>query len=175
MRLVPCSGRCADLRVTLAGGVSSIGREIMAGLGMAWRRHRGAVAANLALVLALGGVVYYAVSADGYRSHHAELNDGGIWATNPTVGYFGRVNKQIGQYDGAVFADSGAALDIVQQGSAVVGVNLTSRRIAPIDPSTVSQPAGEVRRRCPPTPRSSSPVGRWPCSTRATVRCGARV
>ena len=115
----------------------------MAVLGRAWRRHRAAVAANLALILAVTGIVYYAVSAEGYKAHRAELNDGGIWATNPQVGYFGRVNKQIGQYDGAVFAQSGDALDIVQQGSVVVGVDLSNRRIAPIDPATVSEPDGE--------------------------------
>lgn len=133
--------RTLDTRAgTLAGGESSVDGEIMAGPAGVWRRHRAAIAANLALVLAASGIVFYAVSAEGYRTHRAELNDGGIWTTNPRLGYFGRVNKQIGQYDGAVFADSGAALDIVQEGSVVVGVDLSSRRIAAIDPATVAEP-----------------------------------
>lgn len=107
------------------------------------RRHRVAIASNLALAVAVVGVVVVAVQADGYKSHEADLNDGGIWVTNSRDGFYGRINKPIGQLDGAIFAELDTQLDVVQQGAAVIGVNLSSMAIAPIDPSTVEQPDGE--------------------------------
>jgi len=106
-------------------------------------RQRVAIAANLALVVTVGTVAAYAVSADGYESHRAELNDGGIWVTSNTDGLFGRVNKPINQADGALFADLDDNLDIVQQGAAVVAINLTDNLLTPIDPATVQPTEGE--------------------------------
>ncbi|MGI8646198.1 MAG: Ig-like domain-containing protein, partial [Nocardioides sp.] len=106
-------------------------------------RHRVALAANLALVLTVGTVVAYAVSADGYETHRTELNDGGIWVTSNVDGIFGRINKPIGQADGAMYADQDDNLDVVQQGAAVVGVNLTDNLLTPIDPATVQPTEGE--------------------------------
>ena len=107
------------------------------------RRHRAALAANLALVVTTGLVVAYAVSADGYQSHRTELNDGGIWVTSSADGLFGRINKPIGQADGAMFADADDNLDIVQQGAGVVGVNLTDNLVTSIDPALVQAVEGE--------------------------------
>ncbi|MEO5851138.1 MAG: Ig-like domain-containing protein, partial [Nocardioides sp.] len=107
------------------------------------RRHRAAIAANLALVVMVGTVVAYAVSADGYESHRADLNDGGIWVTSNADGIFGRINKPINQADGAMFAAPDDNLDIVQQGAAVVGVNLTDNLLTSIDPATVQPNEGE--------------------------------
>lgn len=98
----------------------------------------------LALALATTTVVVLAVSADGYRSHEARLNDGGVWVTNSTAGYFGRVNKPIGQLDGGLFAAEGADLDVVQDGGTVLGINRSAGSLAPIDPATVLHPEGEV-------------------------------
>lgn len=105
-------------------------------------RRRAAVALNLALALVATGAVGYAVSAEGYRTHRADLNDGGVWVTNSKVGYYGRVNKPIGQIDGASYSHVGDNLDIVQQGSAVVGINVTQRELVPLDPTTVDAPDG---------------------------------
>jgi len=113
------------------------------GLGAWAGRHRAAMAGNLALLLAAGAVVTYAVTAEGYQAHDARLNDGGIWVTNSRDGYFGRVNKPIGQLDGALFARLDADLDIVQDGSSVVGVDLSTGLVKPIDPATVQHPEGE--------------------------------
>ena len=82
----------------------------------------------LALVLVVTGVVVFALRAEGYQTHRAELNDGGIWVTNSTLGYYGRLNKPIGQLDGALFARTDATLDIVQDGAAVVGVDAAEAR-----------------------------------------------
>ncbi|GAA2128062.1 Ig-like domain-containing protein [Nocardioides bigeumensis] len=106
-------------------------------------RHRAAIAANLALVLTVGTVVAYAVSADGYQSHRAELNDGGIWVTSNADGFFGRMNKPIGQTDGVMAADVEDNLDIVQQGAGVVAVNLTDNLLSSVDPATVQPLEGE--------------------------------
>lgn len=106
-------------------------------------RHRTTIASSVALSLAAAGVLAYAISADGYRAHDAQLNDGGIWVTNATDGYYGRINKPIGQLDGALFAKLEASLDIVQDGAAVIGVNASDSVIAPIDPASVEHPEGE--------------------------------
>ncbi|MEJ7832344.1 MAG: Ig-like domain-containing protein [Nocardioides sp.] len=108
------------------------------------RRHRIAIASNLALAIAVTGVVVAAVYADGYRAHEAQLNDGGIWVTNNKLGSYGRVNKPINQLDGALFADLDTQLDVVQDGASVVGVSITAGIIAPIDPASVDHPDGEV-------------------------------
>ncbi|WP_162794346.1 Ig-like domain-containing protein [Nocardioides houyundeii] len=99
------------------------------------RRHRAAIASNTALVIAAGAVLGYAVSADGYRSHRTELNDGGIWVTKSDKGYFGRVNKPIGRLDGAIYLESDADLDVVQDGAAVAGIDRRAGRMVGIDPA----------------------------------------
>ena len=103
-----------------------------------WRRRTAAVAANLALLTAASGVVVYAVSADGYKSHRAELNDGGVWFTNAKDGFYGRVNKPIGQQDASAFGGVDAELDIVQDGAAVIGLDRVARTITAIAPDTVT-------------------------------------
>jgi hypothetical protein len=113
-------------------------------VGHAVRGRRSAIASSLALLLASGTVVVLAVSADGYKSHDAQLNDGGIWVTSNTDGYFGRVNKPVGQLDGGLFAELGADLDVVQDGATVLGVNRSAGSLAPIDPATVEHPEGDV-------------------------------
>jgi hypothetical protein len=107
------------------------------------------LAPYLALALVVAGIVVFAVRAEGYDTHKAELNDGGVWATNSTLGYYGRVNKPIGQLDGALFARTDASLDIVQDGAAVVGVDAAGGSISTIDPSTVAVPSGSTAQVAP--------------------------
>ncbi len=102
------------------------------------RRRRSAVALNLALVLAVSGVVGYAVSAQGYKTHRTDLNDGGIWVTDGRLSSFGRVNKPIGQIDAIIYSDAHSDVDVVQQDSAVLGENLSTRRLMVLDPTTAS-------------------------------------
>lgn len=108
------------------------------------RKHRTSIAAATALAVAAAGVLTYAISAEGYRTHDARLNDGGIWVTNNTQGFHGRLNKPIGQLDGALFAELSASLDVVQDGSVVVGVNESDGLVSAIDPATVEHPDGDV-------------------------------
>ena len=102
------------------------------------RRHRVAVASNTALVIAAGAVLAYAVAADGYRTHEAQLNDGGIWVVHGDRGIYGRINKPINQLDTVVFNDQGGErrLDVVQDGAAVVALDRKASTAQVIDPFT---------------------------------------
>lgn len=108
------------------------------------RRHRVAIASNTAVAVAAGAVLGYAISADGYRAHRTELNDGGIWVTKSDRGYFGRMNKPVGAFDGAFFHEDDADLDVVQDGAGVVGINRRSGRLVGIDPAGLGPVEGAV-------------------------------
>ncbi|CAM3626388.1 Ig-like domain-containing protein [Nocardioides zeicaulis] len=93
------------------------------------RRHRVGIASGAALALAATAVTVYAVTAQGYKSHEAELNDGGVWVVNGKKGWSGRLNKPINELDGVVPSQDGRSrLDVVQDGASVVTVNLDSSR-----------------------------------------------
>lgn len=93
------------------------------------RRHRAGIASGAALAVAASALVAYAVTADGYKAHEADLNDGGVWVVNGAKGWSGRMNKPINQLDGVVPTQEGKArLDVVQDGAAVVTVNLDASR-----------------------------------------------
>src|SRR5687767_8643709 len=102
------------------------------------RRHKVAVASNTALVLAAGAVIGYAVAADGYQAHEAQLNDGGIWVVHGDRGIYGRINKPINQLDAIVFAEGGSdrLLDVVQDGAAVAAIDRKAGTAQIIDPLT---------------------------------------
>jgi hypothetical protein len=102
------------------------------------RRHKVAVASNTALVLAAGAVIGYAVAADGYQAHEAQLNDGGIWVVHGDRGIYGRINKPINQLDAVVFAEGGSdrLLDVVQDGAAVAAIDRKAGTAQIIDPLT---------------------------------------
>lgn len=108
------------------------------------RRHRVAVASNLALLMAATAVVVVATQADGYRKHDAQLHDGGIWVTNGRDGFHGRINKPIAQLDGVAFAEQDTQLDVVQEGAAVFGINFSAGVLSVIDPGKVTLPEGET-------------------------------
>ena len=108
------------------------------------QRRRAALASWVALAVAVSGVVAYAVQADGYQAHTTELNDGGIWVTSNRDGSYGRINKPIGELDGTVFSSRlDSNLDIVQDGSSVVGINLSEGVVVPLDPAQMRVPDGE--------------------------------
>ncbi|WP_165872880.1 Ig-like domain-containing protein [Nocardioides jejuensis] len=101
------------------------------------RRHRVTVASWTALTVVTGALVAYAVASDGYPVHKAELNDGGVWVTNQSMGAVGRQNVPVAQIDGRVFAGaaftSNPSLDVLQDGSAVISVNRATQTLMPID------------------------------------------
>lgn len=97
------------------------------------------------MALLAGAVLTYAVTADGYKSHETELNDGGVWVVNGSKGWSGRVNKPINQLDGVVVGDDARLrMDILQDGAAVVAVNLDAGRGQAIEPARLALVEGGV-------------------------------
>ncbi|CUR61127.1 conserved exported hypothetical protein [metagenome] len=93
------------------------------------RRHRAGIASGAALAVAASALVAYAITADGYKAHEADLNDGGVWVVNGAKGWSGRMNKPINQLDGVVPTQDGKSrLDVVQDGAAVVTLDLDASR-----------------------------------------------
>lgn len=100
------------------------------------RRHPVGIASGVALAIASTAVTVYAVTASGYKKHEADLNDGGVWVVNGKLGWSGRLNKPINQLDGVVPSEDGKArLDVVQDGAAVVTLNLNAARGQAIETS----------------------------------------
>ncbi|MBD3924932.1 fibronectin type III domain-containing protein [Nocardioides cavernae] len=109
----------------------------------ALRRHRAGIASGVALAVASTVLAVYAVSADGYKKHEAELNDGGVWVVNGKKGWSGRLNKPINQLDGVVPGDNGKArLDVVQDGAAVVTLDAGTSRGQVIETSRLEAQDG---------------------------------
>lgn len=106
------------------------------------RRHKAAVAGNTALALAASAVVVYAIRSDGYDTLQPELNDGGVWVTNAERGYFGRMNKPIGQLDGFLTGDPHAEIDLTQDGSTVLALDTRAGRAALVDTADVTKDEG---------------------------------
>ena len=107
------------------------------------RQHRVGIASGVVLTIAAAAVVTYAVTANGYKAHEAELNDGGVWVVNGTKGWSGRLNKPINQLDGVVPSlDGKTRLDIVQDGAAVVTLNLDAGRGQAIETSRLQSQDG---------------------------------
>ena len=100
------------------------------------KRHRGTIASGAAMAVAVSAVVVYAVTASGYKSHQADLNDGGVWVVNGTKGWSGRLNKPINQLDGVVPNEDGKTrMDIIQDGAAVATLNINALRGQSIETS----------------------------------------
>jgi hypothetical protein len=101
------------------------------------------IASGVALAVASGAVLAYALSAEGYKKHEAELNDGGIWVVNGKLGWSGRLNKPINQLDGVVPGQDGKArLDVVQDGAAVVTLDRNAARGQSIETSRLEAQDG---------------------------------
>src|SRR5918994_1261378 len=93
--------------------------------------------------IASAAVVVYAVTAGGYKSHEAELNDGGVWVVNGKLGWSGRLNKPINQLDGMVPTQSGKTrIDVVQDGAAVVTLDRSASRGQAIETSRLESQDG---------------------------------
>ena len=87
----------------------------------------------LALVASL--LVWFATRSDGEIVRKADLNDGGVWVTNAEQARYGRINKPAGQLDVGVVSGgtSGSGLDVLQDGSAVLGIAEASNQLVPIN------------------------------------------
>lgn len=72
-----------------------------------------------------GTLLVYAIGSDGQTTHHADLNDGGVWVTNQALDAIARQNKPVRQLDVMVPGGAqgvGADADVLQDGAAVVSV-----------------------------------------------------
>lgn len=88
----------------------------------------------MAFALALGGLVFYAVNAEGERVHRADLNDAGVWITSRDLGLLARQNTAVDLVDARVPARAGTDFDVLQDAAAVVSVEGVSGTIIPVDP-----------------------------------------
>lgn len=103
-------------------------------------RHRVAIASGAVVLVAASSIVAYALAANGYPTHRADLNDGGVWTVNDARNEFGRVNKPIKQLDAYLVAsnqDKGD-LDILQDGWAVIARNRDEGTATPVDVHTAA-------------------------------------
>lgn len=96
-------------------------------------RHRSTLASSTALIVAVVAVAMYAIDAQGFTVHRADLNDGGVWVSSNDGGQVARDLVPIRQLDAAVRAgERGADVDVVQDGSFVLAVNRTARAATPV-------------------------------------------
>ncbi|WP_225869039.1 Ig-like domain-containing protein, partial [Nocardioides sp. Root79] len=81
-----------------------------------------------------GGLLVYAIGSEGQTTHHADLNDGGVWVTNQSLDMIARQNKPIQQLDAMVPGGPqgvGDDADVLQDGIAVVSV--VGTQLTPVD------------------------------------------
>ncbi|GAA2394891.1 fibronectin type III [Catellatospora methionotrophica] len=92
---------------------------------------------TVVLVAGLAALVLSAIHAEGFPVRHVELNDGGIWVTSDKDGLFGRLNRPAASLDAVFYPPGGAhptyALDVLQDGSAVVAWDRTEGKVFPVD------------------------------------------
>ena len=109
------------------------------------RRQRRLRRVSVAVVAALVvGLFYAATASSGEKVHEARLNDSGVWVTSATLAKFGRLNTPIEQLDAGVSTDvpEGSGLDVLQDGSAVLGLAKGTGQLLPIDPKVSSAGSG---------------------------------
>lgn len=94
------------------------------------------------MVAALVVGLFYAATASssGEKVHEARLNDSGVWVTSAALAKFGRLNTPIEQLDAGVSTDvpEGSGLDVLQDGSAVLGLAKGTGQLLPINPKVAS-------------------------------------
>lgn len=94
------------------------------------------------------GLGYAAVASQGTTVHQADLDDAGVWVSSGEQAKIARANVPIGQLDTGVStaAARGSGLDVLQDGSAVLGLGTASGELFPIDPrtSTAGDPVTNV-------------------------------
>ncbi|PKW25599.1 Ig-like domain-containing protein [Phycicoccus duodecadis] len=124
----------------------------------ATRRARRRVASLVTVALVASALGYVAVASDGTTVHETDLNDAGVFVSSAAQAKFAKANVPIGQLDTGVATDAGtgAGLDVLQDGAAVLGLRTDTGELFPIDvrTSTAGDPAATV-------PAVKSVPGRW--------------
>lgn len=106
-------------------------------------RRRATVASSVVVALAAGAFVWSAAHASGEAVRTISLHDGGVWVSDSSRPLVGRLNTAAGQLDagvglGEVEGATGAVVDVVQDGPAVLVVAGSPARVLPIDPGTAT-------------------------------------
>ncbi len=86
------------------------------------------------LVVALGG---FALAHDGVPATEVDLNDGGVWVTNPAEGLVGHFNYQSRVLDGGLDPLT-REFDLSQEGNSVLLQDASSQAATAIDTATVT-------------------------------------
>jgi hypothetical protein len=99
-------------------------------------RWRAIVAAGVATVIVVS-VAAFAILHDGYSVRRVDLNDSGIWVTNDSGGFYGRLNKSASAVD-AFFQPAGGAqgsyaLDVFQDQGKVLAWDKGGARLVPVN------------------------------------------
>ncbi|GMA27816.1 Ig-like domain-containing protein [Arenivirga flava] len=102
-----------------------------------WRLRRKAIASTAALAVTVSGLVGVAALHDGFPVTEVDLNARDVWVTNQSELVSGRLNRQIEELNGAVFASS-AVFDVVQQGEDVFLYGEDTGAIEQVDPATTT-------------------------------------
>ncbi|HET7304837.1 MAG TPA: Ig-like domain-containing protein [Segeticoccus sp.] len=99
-------------------------------------RRSAIVASTVVLALVATLLVALATQAQGEVVRRTDLNDGGVWVTNSTLSWFGRLNKPAQQLDAGIYANvaQSSGIDVLQDGAAVVGIGRASNSLLMIDP-----------------------------------------
>ncbi|MDR1441809.1 MAG: tandem-95 repeat protein [Bifidobacteriaceae bacterium] len=98
-----------------------------------WRRARGRAVPGsvvVVLVVVLGVVAWL---QPGFAVTDIELNDSGVWVTNPSKELLGRLNVDAGDLDGSVLAGSDS-FDVLQDGQSVFVVDEDEGLLVGVDP-----------------------------------------
>ena len=92
---------------------------------------RAGIASGVVVALAAASLTFFAVQSKGETVHEADLNDGGVWVSATNHAQFARMNKAAKQFDAGVQANvtPGSGLDVLQDGSAVLGVSLATNQL----------------------------------------------
>lgn len=100
------------------------------------RGRRGRIASTVVVALAATALGVAAASSQGSMVHQADLGDSGIWLTSDVLAKYGRFNTQARQMDAGVAVDvaPGSAIDVLQDGAAVLAWTIGSAKLQAIDP-----------------------------------------
>ncbi|MDQ0734109.1 Ig-like domain-containing protein [Arthrobacter agilis] len=83
-----------------------------------------------------GAIVAGALLYPGFATADVDLNDGGVWVTNETLGMVGHLNYQSRLLDGGYAANSDA-FDVQQLASTVFNINSDQSKVSPVDIANV--------------------------------------
>lgn len=101
-----------------------------------WRRiGSSGLAGAVVVALVLSFLVIVAWNHQGYPAASVELNDDGVWVTNPGRQLVGHVNHTINELDGAVSIEA-AKFDVLQDGGLVLVHAESESGLYPVDPAT---------------------------------------